>query len=410
MQTNDGDRILPIGQTDPIENGIRIAHAGAWERAGDMPDGSSAESAFTFISEGTTYADTGWLCTTDAPNDIVGTDPLTWVQFSTFPLATNPPADVSRSAALVGVSNAAAREDHKHDVVTGLPATQDIGAGTTGTGPGIALSNHVHPVTAPAAPVNVNGLPADAGTSANFARQDHKHDVDFGNPVAVGFANAQGVSDDLSRADHVHANGPFVGEIIVADRAAVTALPTANIPLNTYARPRTIGQPFELVPAAQVAAVDGANVLASDNVGLVWARRLLPVPQWTAQLTWYVDPTTLNYDNDGATPGTPVPTLAEVARRLRVISASNYVVNLLTSDPTIDTFNFCPQFNGANTVGGALNATVTIQGPAQTVLLGAQVTQGLGITTFGTTPTIAANQQAQLNGDFRGPTSEKSSG
>ena len=37
-----------------------------------MPDGSSAESAFTFISEGTTYADTGWLCTTDAPNDIVG--------------------------------------------------------------------------------------------------------------------------------------------------------------------------------------------------------------------------------------------------------------------------------------------------------------------------------------------------
>jgi hypothetical protein len=37
--------------------------------------------AFTFVEQGTTLADTGWVCTTNAPVTI-GTTPITWSQFS----------------------------------------------------------------------------------------------------------------------------------------------------------------------------------------------------------------------------------------------------------------------------------------------------------------------------------------
>jgi hypothetical protein len=38
-------------------------------------------SAFTFVSEGSTLADTGWVCTANAGGTL-GTTPVTWVQFS----------------------------------------------------------------------------------------------------------------------------------------------------------------------------------------------------------------------------------------------------------------------------------------------------------------------------------------
>ena len=366
VQTVNGDRILLTGQADPIKNSIWIAHAGAWDRAADMAAGSSAEDVFTFISEGTLHADTGWLCTTDRPNDVVGTDPLTWTQFSTFPLAVLPPVNVSRSPALVGASNTAARQDHKHDVVTAAPTAQVIGAGSTGTGPGIALADHVHPA--------VSGVPLD-----------------------VGYVSLQGVSPNFSRVDHVHANGPFVGEIIVADRAAVTALPTAGIPVNTYARPRSIDQPFELVPATQVGSINGFDILGSDAVGLVWARRLLPVPRWTAQLNWFVDPTSVNYDADGSA-GSPVPSIAEVCRRLRVISVANYSITMQSADPASDTFDFCPQFDNSG-IGAALNnATIEIVGQETIVATGTVAAASVGVTTFGTDPnTVGGGQQTQLD-------------
>jgi len=78
----DGDRVLLTEQTDPIENGIWVVRAGAWERPADFDTGDSASSAFTFIDQGTLYAESGWVCTTDKPNDIIDTNGLTWEQFS----------------------------------------------------------------------------------------------------------------------------------------------------------------------------------------------------------------------------------------------------------------------------------------------------------------------------------------
>jgi hypothetical protein len=76
-----GDRILLKNQTAPAENGIYIAASGAWPRSADAsaPSGDLVNAA-VFVNEGSTQADTAWVCTTNAPITI-GTTPLTWAQF-----------------------------------------------------------------------------------------------------------------------------------------------------------------------------------------------------------------------------------------------------------------------------------------------------------------------------------------
>jgi hypothetical protein len=77
-----GDRILIKNQTTASENGIYTVNAsGAPTRATDMDVAAEFPSAFTFVEEGTTLADTGWVCTNNAPVT-VGTTPIVFAQFS----------------------------------------------------------------------------------------------------------------------------------------------------------------------------------------------------------------------------------------------------------------------------------------------------------------------------------------
>ena len=79
----DGQRVLLAGQTTASENGIYIVKAAAVpERAADFASGLSAAGAFTFVEQGTTYADTGWVCSTNQGSAVVGTDALAFTQFS----------------------------------------------------------------------------------------------------------------------------------------------------------------------------------------------------------------------------------------------------------------------------------------------------------------------------------------
>jgi len=77
-----GTRVLLTNQTTLSQDGIWVVQSGAWTRPVDFAAGTHAAGSFCFVMEGTNYADTGWVCTTDPPTDVVGTDGLTFVQFS----------------------------------------------------------------------------------------------------------------------------------------------------------------------------------------------------------------------------------------------------------------------------------------------------------------------------------------
>ncbi len=76
-----GDRILVKNQGSPQFNGIYIASASTWSRSSDMNAWAEVPSAFTFVQQGTTLADTGWVCTSD-PGGTIDVTPITWTQFS----------------------------------------------------------------------------------------------------------------------------------------------------------------------------------------------------------------------------------------------------------------------------------------------------------------------------------------
>lgn len=76
-----GDRVLVKNQTTQSANGIYVAAAGAWARSSDMDVWTEFPGAFTFVEEGSTQADTGWVCTVNAGGTL-GTTNVTWAQFS----------------------------------------------------------------------------------------------------------------------------------------------------------------------------------------------------------------------------------------------------------------------------------------------------------------------------------------
>ena len=78
VQSVAGDRVLVSGQGS--SNGIYIVASGSWSRATDLnANDSCSANMFFFVEEGTSYADTGWVCTT---NENVTLANLAFAQFS----------------------------------------------------------------------------------------------------------------------------------------------------------------------------------------------------------------------------------------------------------------------------------------------------------------------------------------
>lgn len=77
-----GDRVLVKNQSNAVNNGIYVVAVGSWSRSSDA-DASAEVTAglFTFVSEGTQNADSGWILTSDDAITL-GTSDLTFVQFS----------------------------------------------------------------------------------------------------------------------------------------------------------------------------------------------------------------------------------------------------------------------------------------------------------------------------------------
>ena len=79
--TTSSSRVLVKNQSTSSQNGIYVSSSGPWTRALDADTWNELVSAFVFVEQGTTQADTGWVCTVD-PGGTLGVTAVTWVQFS----------------------------------------------------------------------------------------------------------------------------------------------------------------------------------------------------------------------------------------------------------------------------------------------------------------------------------------
>ena len=87
-QTIDGvsvtanDRVLVKNQSTGSQNGLYKCAAGSWSRTDDLAAGADAAGMFTFVEQGTTNGDKGFVCTTNKGSASVGSDSLAFSQFS----------------------------------------------------------------------------------------------------------------------------------------------------------------------------------------------------------------------------------------------------------------------------------------------------------------------------------------
>ena len=79
LSTND--RVLVKDQSTASQNGIYIVGSSP-ARADDLAAGSNAAGMFTFVEQGTVNADNGFVCTSNSGSAVVGTNNLTFAQFS----------------------------------------------------------------------------------------------------------------------------------------------------------------------------------------------------------------------------------------------------------------------------------------------------------------------------------------
>ena len=79
LSTND--RVIVKDQSTASQNGIYIVGSSP-ARADDLAAGSDAAGMFTFVEQGTVNADNGFVCTSNKGSAVVGTNNLTFAQFS----------------------------------------------------------------------------------------------------------------------------------------------------------------------------------------------------------------------------------------------------------------------------------------------------------------------------------------
>jgi len=87
-QTIDGvavsadERVLVKDQSTSSQNGLYLCKASTWARTDDLATGDDASSVFVFVDQGTVNSDSGFVCTTNKGSAVVGTNNLSFTQFS----------------------------------------------------------------------------------------------------------------------------------------------------------------------------------------------------------------------------------------------------------------------------------------------------------------------------------------
>lgn len=219
------DRLLVKDEVTGANNGIYYVSAvgdgsNPWTltRTTDADEDAEVTAGmFTFVEEGTSNADSGWVLTTNDPIT-VNTTALAFSQFSGAGQVVAGDG-LTKTGNTLDVGAGAGIQVNADDieVVYGLTAAiTTIEAGDVadaGDDDTAARADHVHAVSTGTPGTIEPDDTAAEGVATSLARSDHTHAIATDTAVDVGTTNSEGAATSFARSDHVHrAPKPTTGD------------------------------------------------------------------------------------------------------------------------------------------------------------------------------------------------------
>ena len=260
-QTIDGvavsadERVLVKDQSTASQNGLYLCKASAWARTSDLAAGANAAGMFTFVEQGTVNADNGFSCTSNSGSAVVGTNDLTFAQFSGAgsvaagdgldKTGNTLSLDLKANGGLV-IESTEVAVDLAASSITGTLAIGDGGTGATSasaarTALGLAIGTNVQAFDAQL--TDIAGL---TPTDSNFIVGDGSNFVLESGATARASLGAQASATDLTNLSSCQSGGSAAlaaltsTEIGILDGATVTTAELNLIDGGTSATSTTL--------------------------------------------------------------------------------------------------------------------------------------------------------------------------
>ena len=242
-QTIDGvavsadERVLVKDQSTASQNGLYLCKASTWTRTDDLAAGANAAGMFTFVEQGTVNADNGFSCTSNSGSAVVGTNNLTFAQFSGAGSVTagdgldktgnTMSVDLKANGGLV-IESTEVAVDLAASSITGTLAVGDGGTGATSasaarTALGLAIGTNIQ-----AFDQQLSDIAGLTPTDSNFIVGDGSNFVLESGATARASLGAQASATDLTNLSSCQSGGSAAlaaltsTEIAILDGATVT--------------------------------------------------------------------------------------------------------------------------------------------------------------------------------------------
>ena len=319
------NRILVKAQTNKVQNGIYTLNSlGAWVRASDWSGGTSQDSGtLVFVQEGSTFADTGWVVSTDGAIT-VGTTATTWTRFSlnlTLSSADLPSSIILRKEKGYPLTNDELDNNFKY-LSTSLTAKLDASVFT-----GASISTQLSALAAVDANLNAwllrDKAPSESASASTVALRTSSGDL-YAN---VFYGNLSGNSTTSTSSTYATTAGNISGSGVVAlvnggtgsnnAASARTALGAVNIAGDTMTGKLVL--PAVSTERASLRITPGSATISAPVSGDVWA---------TDDRLWYrtsIATRQFAFLDSPAFTGSPTAPTADISSNSTAVATTAYV-------------------------------------------------------------------------------------
>jgi hypothetical protein len=262
-----GDFVLVSSQTSPAQNGVYVAAAGAWVRAAGADAWTNLINAIYVVEQGTTLADTIWMCTSDTGGTL-GTTAVTFqavnnktgaVLASVTPSADALPYFTGSGTATTTTLTAAARtllDDTTTAAMLTTLGAQPVDAELTALA-GLSTNGIIAKTAAGTATTRSLAV---SGTGLTISNADGV----AGNPTVTSNATSANTASTIVARD---ASGNFAAGTIVANLEGVVTAAAGSVAVTQTAGDNST----KIATTAFVTTAAAAVAQAANDASLAYA-------------------------------------------------------------------------------------------------------------------------------------------